>query len=413
MTTTPIKEEFTSCLSCGKTLSLPELNPQEFAECPRCHHLLRSKKEWTLTRSSFIALSILLLIPFALFSPLITLNLLGSEIHTSVWAGIWKMATEGYAYTAFLIFLCAIFVPICFTLLILGLRISEILKIRPRHILLTLGYIKPWVMLDVYFISLLVTMFKVKEYAELSVNIYIIALIFITILIILLFIHLNMKALWEHFYPEHIELSQPPNHKNVCTCKKCEYSFLYSNQTEHNLSCPRCASKINGLNKEGLQAVWATLLAGMIMLLPANLLPISIVYLNGVATADTLMSGVISFISSGNYLIAFIVFIASIFVPISKIAIMLYLLISVHFQLKYSIKWKMRLLHFVHFIGRWSMLDLFVLALMMSLVTRGQIINFSVGPAAFYFGVAVFLTMISSSLFDSRLIWKIYDNRTR
>lgn len=69
----------------------------------------------------------------------------------------------------------------------------------------------------------------------------------------------------------------------------------------------------------------------------------------------------------------------------------------------------MKLLHFIHFVGRWSMLDLFVLALMMSLVTRGQLIDFSVGPAAFYFGAAVFLSMISTSLFDSRLLWKIYD----
>ena len=71
----------------------------------------------------------------------------------------------------------------------------------------------------------------------------------------------------------------------------------------------------------------------------------------------------------------------------------------------------MRLLHVIHFVGRWSMLDLFVLALMMSLVTRGQIINSTVGPAAFYFGAAVFLTMISTSQFDSRLIWKIYDRK--
>ncbi|SPX43157.1 paraquat-inducible protein A-like protein [Haemophilus influenzae] len=88
---------------------------------------------------------------------------------------------------------------------------------------------------------------------------------------------------------------------------------------------------------------------------------------------------------------------------------MLYLLTCVHFKWQHSIKWQMRLLHLVHFVGRWSMLDLFVLALMMSLVTRGEIINFTVGPGAFYFGAAVFCTMLSTSQFDSKLIWKIYD----
>ena len=68
----------------------------------------------------------------------------------------------------------------------------------------------------------------------------------------------------------------------------------------------------------------------------------------------------------------------------------------------------MKLLHYVHFVGRWSMLDLFVLALMMSLLERGQILSFSVGDAAFFFGAAVFLTMIASSQLDSRMLWRIH-----
>ena len=147
------------------------------------------------------------------------------------------------------------------------------------------------------------------------------------------------------------------------------------------------------------------------MLFPANLLPMSFVYTSGIPSGDTLMSGVITFINMGSYFVAFVVFVASIFVPVGKIFIMLYLLCCVHFSWKHSIKWQMRLLHIVHFVGRWSMLDLFVLALMMSLVTRGQIISFSVGPAAFYFGVAVILTVISTSQFDSRLLWNIYDKQ--
>ncbi|KYL19210.1 membrane protein, partial [Mannheimia haemolytica] len=69
---------------------------------------------------------------------------------------------------------------------------------------------------------------------------------------------------------------------------------------------------------------------------------------------------------------------------------------------------QMKLLHYVHFVVRWSMLDLFVLSLMMSLLERGQILSFSVGEAAFYFGAAVFLTMFASANLDSRMLWKIH-----
>ena len=404
--------KFVRCIGCDATVSVCRPQAGEYAQCPRCHQKLQSGSRWSLKRCSLIALSILILMPFALGYPLLSLDLLGSKIDASVWQGIWKMAVSGYAYTAFMIFICAILMPVSFAILVIMLQLSKLLKIKPRNVLLFVGYIKPWVMFDVYLVALAVTMFKVREYATLEVDVYLIAFIFTALLTTLLFIKINLDDLWHDFYPEQKPVTESDKPLELCTA--CDYTFLKKDQQydhRHRAICPRCASLIETPDSIKLQRVWATLIAGIIMLFPANLLPISGVYLTGSLSQDTLMSGVMSFISMGSYFVAFVVFFASIFVPISKILIMLYLLASVHFKWRHSIKWQMRLLHIVHFVGRWSMLDLFVLALMMSLVTRGQIINFTVGPAAFYFGAAVFLTMISTSQFDSRLIWKIYDRK--
>ena len=400
------------CIECDATVSVRRPQEGEYAQCPRCHHKLQSGSRWSLKRCSLIALSILILMPFALGYPLLSLDLLGTKIDASVWQGIWKMAVSGYAYTAFMIFICAILMPVSFAILVIMLQLSKLLKIKPRNVLLFVGYIKPWVMFDVYLVALGVTMFKVREYATLEVDVYLIAFVFTALLTTLLFIKINLDDLWHDFYPEQKPVTKSDKPLELCTA--CDYTFLKEDQEydhRHRAICPRCASLIEIPESVKLQRVWATLVAGIIMLFPANLLPISGVYLTGTLSQDTLMSGVMSFISMGSYFVAFVVFFASIFVPVSKILIMLYLLASVHFKWRHSIKWQMRLLHIVHFVGRWSMLDLFVLALMMSLVTRGQIINFTVGPAAFYFGAAVFLTMISTSQFDSRLIWKIYDRK--
>ena len=400
------------CIECDATVSVRRPQEGEYAQCPRCHHKLQSGSRWSLKRCSLIALSILILMPFALGYPLLSLDLLGTKIDASVWKGIWKMAVEGYSYTAFMIFICAVLMPVSFAILVIMLQLSKLLKIKPRNVLLFVGYIKPWVMFDVYLVALAVTMFKVREYATLEVDVYLIAFIFTALLTTLLFIKINLDDLWHDFYPEQKPVTESDKPLELCTA--CDYTFLKEDQQydrRHRAICPRCASLIETPDSIKLQRVWATLIAGIIMLFPANLLPISGVYLTGNLSQDTLMSGVMSFISMGSYFVAFVVFFASIFVPVSKILIMLYLLASVHFKWRHSIKWQMRLLHIVHFVGRWSMLDLFVLALMMSLVTRGQIINFTVGPAAFYFGAAVFLTMISTSQFDSRLIWKIYDRK--
>ena len=400
------------CIECDATVSVRRPQEGEYAQCPRCHHKLQSGSHWSLKRCSLIALSILILMPFALGYPLLSLDLLGTKIDASVWKGIWKMAVEGYSYTAFMIFICAVLMPVSFAILVIMLQLSKLLKIKPRNVLLFVGYIKPWVMFDVYLVALGVTMFKVREYATLEVDVYLIAFVFTALLTTLLFIKINLDDLWHDFYPEQKPVTKSDKPLELCTA--CDYTFFKEDQEydhHHRAICPRCASLIEIPESVKLQRVWATLVAGIIMLFPANLLPISGVYLTGNLSQDTLMSGVMSFISMGSYFVAFVVFFASIFVPVSKILIMLYLLASVHFKWRHSIKWQMRLLHIIHFVGRWSMLDLFVLALMMSLVTRGQIINFTVGPAAFYFGAAVFLTMISTSQFDSRLIWKIYDRK--
>lgn len=400
------------CGECDAVVSVVfPLPPDKHAECPRCHHILTTTNRWSLHRCAMIALSILILMPFALGFPLLSIDLLGTKIDASVWKGIWQIATAGYTYTGFLIFICAVLMPTSFAILVLMLWFSKLLGIRPRNVLLFLSYIKPWVMFDVYLVALGVSMFKVREYATLEINIYLIAFVFTALLTTLLFIKLNLNELWNDFYPEKQQIDA---NDKVRLCTACNYTFAeQKTKHEHGHSiCPRCVSYFDTSDAIKLQRTWAALIAGIIMLFPANLLPISGVYLTGTLSEDTLISGVISFIEMKSYFVAFVVFFASIFVPISKIFIMLYLLTSVHFKWRHSIKWQMRLLHIVHFVGRWSMLDLFVLALMMSLVTRGQIINFTVGPAAFYFGAAVFLTMISTAQFDSRLIWKIYDRKT-
>ncbi|TCK01555.1 paraquat-inducible protein A [Volucribacter psittacicida] len=408
------KQHFTHCGECDALVTVPQhLNKQQRALCPRCQHTLATGNHWDLRRCAIIALSILILMPFALTFPLLSIDLLGVSVQASVWGGVWKMATEHYPYTAFLVFICAVVMPLFFALLVIMLRLAQLLKIKPRNLLLTINHIKPWVMLDVYLVSLGVAAFKVREYASLEMDIYLIAFVFMALLTTLLFIKIDTKALWNDFYPQQPQLEEICLKKPPHFCHHCEYSFNQpSFDRKKREICPRCHQSTVMDKNLILQGTWATLIAGLIMLIPANLLPISTVYLNGAPSSDTLMSGVISFIDMGSYFVAFVVFTASIFVPIGKIIILLYLLCSVHFEWTHSIKWQMRLLHIVHFVGRWSMLDLFVLSLMMSLVSRGQIISFSVGPAALYFGIAVFLTMISTSLFDSRLLWKIYDKQT-
>ncbi|KAE9542134.1 paraquat-inducible protein A [Ursidibacter maritimus] len=396
------------CLECDTVVNIAKDLHNQTACCPNCDEVLQSGNRWGLRRCTIIALSILILLPFALWFPLMSIDLLGVPIDASVWGGVWKMATAGFPYTAFMILICSVIMPISFALLVISLRLQRLLGYRPRYTLIFLKKAKQWVMLDVYLVALAVAAFKVREYAPLSFDIYLLPFVLTTILTILLFIKIDPNRLWNEFYPEYHSLS-PDYPSQPTLCPECDYTFDENIVDKKGRQrCPRCETNLAIPDSAKLQRVWATLVAGVIMMIPANILPISSTEFAGSTSADSLMSGVLLFISMGSYTVAAIVFIASIAVPFSKVGVILYLLLAIHFRWKHPIHWQMKLLHYVHFVGRWSMLDLFVLALMMSLVERGQIISFSVGDAAFYFGAAVFLTMISSSNLDARMLWRIH-----
>lgn len=121
------------------------------------------------------------------------------------------------------------------------------------------------------------------------------------------------------------------------------------------------------------------------------------------------MSGILS-LANSNVAVAAVVFIASILVPFTKVIVMFTLLLSIQFKCEQGLRTRMQLLRTVTWIGRWSMLDLFVIALTMSLINRDQILAFTMGPAAFYFGSAVILTILAVEWLDSRLLWDAHES---
>ena len=216
----------TRCGDCNAVVKISTLQQGQSAVCPRCHNVLYATSRWSLKRCSIIALSILILMPFALTYPLLSIDLLGEKIDASVWLGVWKMATQGFSYTAFLIFICAVFMPIAFALLVILLQLSKMIKIKPRNLLISLGYIKPWVMFDVYLVALGVSIFKVREYATLEVDIYLIAFVFTALLTTLLFIKINPNEVWNDFYPQSKAVNELTRAENLRYCESCQYSFI-------------------------------------------------------------------------------------------------------------------------------------------------------------------------------------------
>jgi len=134
-------------------------------------------------------------------------------------------------------------------------------------------------------------------------------------------------------------------------------------------------------------------------------LPITIVISLGKAQSDTIMSGVIYFIQTGMWPIAFIIFSASVLVPLLKLLILTFLLVSVQRKSSRRRKDRTRLYRITEIIGRWSMVDIFVVTILVALVNLGSLATIHAGPGAIFFGAVVVVTILASMSFDPRLIW--------
>lgn len=189
-----------------------------------------------------------------------------------------------------------------------------------------------------------------------------------------------------------------------CSCRVCGLvSRFLPGQSSGR--CPRCDAAIHYRRPDSLKRCWAYVIASYILYIPANMM---VMMETGTLISyrkDTIMSGVVHLWESNNKTIAAIVFIASILVPLFKLLVLTLLLISVRSGSTWQLSTRMKLYRIVEFIGRWSMLDIFVLTLLAALVQLQALAVVRAGGASIAFGAVVVLTMFAAMEFDPRLMW--------
>jgi paraquat-inducible protein A len=169
--------------------------------------------------------------------------------------------------------------------------------------------------------------------------------------------------------------------------------------------CPRCEATITPRKTDSISRTWAWLLAATALYLPANLLPVTATASIAGAQTDTIFSGIVYLWLDGSWPLAIIVFVASIMVPVAKLLLLSLLLISVQRGETRRVRLRSQVYRGLEIIGRWSMLDIFVVAMLAALVQVENLAELRPGPGAVAFGAVVVLTMLATRSFDPRLIW--------
>jgi len=169
--------------------------------------------------------------------------------------------------------------------------------------------------------------------------------------------------------------------------------------------CPRCGARLHLRKPESLQRTAALLITAALLYIPANVLPIMTTEQLGRATDSTILGGVILLVHYGSYPIAAVIFIASVLVPLGKLVALCWLCWSVARRHATSHRERTILYRTTELIGKWSMVDVFVVTVLVALIHLGGVLRITPGAAALAFAGVVIVTMLAAESFDPRLIW--------
>lgn len=390
-----------ACHDCGAVHRLAELAPGEGAFCARCGSVLATAHHHTVERALALHWAAAILFVMAHSLPFMTFELEGRALTSHLWQGAVALGQANMWPLAVLVLLLATIIP--GVKIVLGLIVLTAVRSRTRKKTVVtyfrwLMHLKPWSMMEVFLLGVIVAFVKLSSLANIGLEpgLWCFAVL-IPLLAVAEFI-LDPREVWNSFEPQY-----KPDHQTAHPLIACHDCRQLMNNFEQ--SCSRCFSILHWRKPNALMSCWALLIAAAVLYIPANILPIMTVISFGQGEPDTIISGIFTLIEAGMMPIAALVFFASILVPVLKLIGLTTLLLSVQWRTRISKVDRTRLYRAIELVGRWSMVDIFMIAILTSLVNLGQIATIEPGAGALCFAAVVILTMLASMRFDPRLMW--------
>ena len=396
--------ELRECRQCGLFQRLPTLAPGQVAECPRCGHVLRRARRDLVNRTLALCLTGLMLYAVAVAFPFLdfivggrtwtmTLPTLPSSLDAF---GFWQLALVMVVTT-----LAAPLVKLVLTLAVLG-------GVRARHMPFWLPaaarlreHLSPWSMVEVFLLGAFVAYTRLVELAEVRIGPSLWALAALMLVMVALDALIDHDSIWELIGRRRPAAPCAPERGGLIGCDDCGQVA----NARPGDRCTRCAAPLQRRKPDSLRRTWAFLIAATLLYIPANALLFLILIRLGRTYPSTILGGVEELLHAGMWPLALLVFVASVCVPVFKLAGLALLLVSTARGSAVRLRDRTRLYRVIDVIGRWSMIDVFMLAILVALVQNGQIGTVIPDYGAVCFGAVVVLTMLASESFDPRLMW--------
>ena len=394
------------CPDCGLVQTIPRLVPGSAVSCTRCGKVLRH----TRPGSSLLALALVLtstvLYCIAVWSPFIAVDIVTQRRETTLVSLPTAFVDDGMWELGVVVMLTTIILPgvkIGAALLtLLGLRTANPPRWLPlvfRQYLL----VGPWAMVEVFLLGVFVAYTRIGAIATVEVGVALYALGGLLLSMVMTDYVIDREGIWE-------ELTEFGLGSSICAAAAarkpiaCETCGLL-NDAEPAQPCIRCAATLHPRKPDSINRTWALLAAAVIAYLPANIYPVLILNRLGTTSPSTIVGGAFELLDAGMWPLALLVLFASVLVPAFKLVGLTFMLIETRRGSSRGLVQRARLYRVIEFIGRWSMIDVFMLATLAGLVRSGNIATITPGFGALCFCSVVVLTMFASATFDPRLMW--------
>lgn len=394
-----------ACPECDRLHQLPEIADGERLSCERCGATLARHLPDGVNRALAWHLTALVLLVVVNVFPFLALKLGGRIEQTKLLSGAWAMVQAGQWELGVLVAATSVVFPLLNILawlyLLLPLRFGRVMP-GTGWVLRWSNHLAPWSLIGVFMLGVLVAFVKLLDLAEVIPGVALYAFVALLFVYSAARVHQDSSLLWPLVGLDHAPRHAHPHalqHELHC-CHHCGLLV----PSDHD-RCPRCHAPLHARHPNSLGRTWALMIAAAVLLVPANIYPVMTVIRFGTGEPSTIIAGIVHLIDAGMIPLGLLVLFASIVVPLLKLLVLSFLLISIQRRSSWRPRDRTVLYRATEVIGAWSMVDVYLVAILAALVRLDALATIRPGIGVTFFAAAVVLTMLAAHSFDPRLIW--------
>jgi paraquat-inducible protein A len=408
-------EEVIACHECGTVHRLPAMPDDSIARCVACGAKIFIRFRRSVEHTLAFYLAALLLFVVANAFPILSMSLEGQANATTILDSAKALYDDGMWPLALAVGAAGVAMPLAKILGMLAILVPLRLGLRPPWVVAGFRWVErlqPWAMTEVYLLGVIVAYVKLQDLATIHLGVALYAFVGTILLVAAADARFDPHAIWRRLAPQAgPEVLKPRPGTALVACEQCDQLVRADERRLHGLGCPRCGVPLHRRKPDSLNRTWALVATAAILYVPANVLPVMTVISFGRGAPDTILSGVVELVHVGMWPVALLVFFASVTVPVLKLIGLVYLLASIRRRSTGRLRERARLYRIIEGIGRWSMVDVFMIGILSALVALGNVASIEPGPGAIAFCAVVVITILASMSFDPRLMWDALDER--